>query len=174
QLDRVTPGREYNRNRRGRRFGRQRRRCGGRGDDGDLLLNQIDRQRWQSVILAVRPAVLDRHVLTLDVAGFLQTLPEPSHHRPVAVRRSAVEKPNRRHRRLLRARRERPCCRRAAEKGDERATLHSITSSARASSEGGTVRPSMRAVCALMTSSNLLDCTTGKSAGLAPLRIRPV
>jgi hypothetical protein len=34
--------------------------------------------------------------------------------------------------------------------------------------------PSMRAVCALMTSSNLADCTTGKSAGLAPLRMRPV
>ena len=51
--------------------------------------------------------------------------------------------------------------------------IHSITSSAVASSDGGTVRPSMRAVEALMTSSNLLDCTTGKSAGLAPLRMRP-
>ena len=28
----------------------------------------------------------------------------------------------------------------------------------------------VRAVCALMTSSNLVDCTTGRSAGLAPLR----
>ena len=52
-------------------------------------------------------------------------------------------------------------------------TIYSITSSAMAMSEGGTVRPSMRAVEALMTSSNLLDCTTGKSAGLAPLRMRP-
>ena len=51
--------------------------------------------------------------------------------------------------------------------------LHSITSSARASSDGGTVRPSILAVWALMTSSNLVDCTTGKSAGLAPLRMRP-
>jgi hypothetical protein len=33
----FTPGREYDRNRRGRRFGRQRRRCAGRGDDGDLV-----------------------------------------------------------------------------------------------------------------------------------------
>src|SRR5262249_49901379 len=47
------------------------------------------------------------------------------------------------------------------------------TSSARASSVGGTSRPSIRAVWALITSSNLLDCTTGRSAGLAPLRIPP-
>src|SRR5262249_26306523 len=51
---------------------------------------------------------------------------------------------------------------------------HSITSSARASSVGGIVRASARAVIKLMTSSNLVGCTTGKSAGLAPLRIRPV
>ena len=46
-------------------------------------------------------------------------------------RRPAVEKPDHRHRRLLRARRERPRRRRAAEQRDELAPLHSITSSAR-------------------------------------------
>src|SRR4051812_10884712 len=51
--------------------------------------------------------------------------------------------------------------------------FHSITSSAVASSVGGMVRPSILAVWALMTNSNLLACTTGKSAGLAPLRMRP-
>jgi len=51
--------------------------------------------------------------------------------------------------------------------------LHSITSSARASRFGGTSMPSARAVSRLMTNSNLLDCTTGKSAGVAPLRMRP-
>ena len=50
---------------------------------------------------------------------------------------------------------------------------YSITSSAVASRVGGTVRPSILAVSALMTSSNLLDCTTGRSAGLSPLRMRP-
>ena len=49
---------------------------------------------------------------------------------------------------------------------------HSITSSARASSVGGTVSLSILAVSALMTSSNLEGCTTGKSAGLEPLRMR--
>jgi hypothetical protein len=51
---------------------------------------------------------------------------------------------------------------------------YSITSSAIVSSTGGTVRPSILAVSALMTSSNLVDCTTGKSAGFAPLRMRPL
>src|SRR6202163_1761476 len=50
---------------------------------------------------------------------------------------------------------------------------YSITSSAMARSDDGTVRPSIVAVWALMTNSNLLDCTTGKSAGLAPLRMPP-
>ncbi len=42
---------------------------------------------------------------------------------------------------------------------------YSITSSAIASSDGGTTRSSMRAVCILITSSNLFACTIGKSAG---------
>src|SRR5436190_18586529 len=45
---------------------------------------------------------------------------------------------------------------------------HSITSSARASSVGGTSRLSALAVERLITNSNLLDWTTGRSAGLAP------
>src|SRR5262249_51873850 len=40
---------------------------------------------------------------------------------------------------------------------------HSITSSARASSVGGISRPSILAVWALITNSNLVDCTTGNS-----------
>ena len=51
-------------------------------------------------------------------------------------RRPAAQEADHRHRRLLRARRQRPR-RRAAEQGDELAPLHSITSSARASSMGG-------------------------------------
>src|SRR5262249_50650930 len=73
---------------------------------------------------------------------------------------------------LLRARRERPCgC--PAEQRDERSPPHSITSSARASSVGGISRPSALDVLRLMTSSYLVGCCTGKSAGLAPFRSRP-
>src|SRR5262249_56555652 len=79
-------------------------------------------------------------------------------------RRNAVtaDKSAHRHRRLLRARRERqrgP----AAEQRDELAALHSITSSARARSIGDTVRPSALAVATLMTRSNLVGCSTGMS-----------
>src|SRR5262249_6306240 len=74
---------------------------------------------------------------------------------------------------LLRPRRQRPR-RCAAEQRDDLAPLdHSMTSSAVAMRVGGTVRPSILAVGPLMASSNLLDCTTGKSAGFAPLSMRP-
>src|SRR6516162_3386380 len=59
---------------------------------------------------------------------------------------------------------------RAAEQRDELAPPHSITSSARASSVGGTSMPSALAVCRLITNSNLVACNTGRSAGCAPLR----
>jgi hypothetical protein len=51
---------------------------------------------------------------------------------------------------------------------------YSITSSAMESKPDGTSMPSARAVCKLMTNSNLVDCSTGRSAGLAPLRMLPV
>src|SRR5262249_42485577 len=72
--------------------------------------------------------------------------------------------------RLLRARRERPR-RRAAEQRDERATFHSITSSARSKNGSGILRPSALAVVRLMTSSNFVGCSTGMSAGFAPRKI---
>ena len=55
----------------------------------------------------------------------------------------------------------------------ERGVGHSITSSARARIDGGTVRPSALAVLRLMASSKVVGCWTGRSAGLAPLRILP-
>ena len=48
---------------------------------------------------------------------------------------------------------------------------YSITSSARASNVGGTVRPSAFAVVRLIIRSNLMGCSTGRSAGFAPRRI---
>ena len=50
--------------------------------------------------------------------------------------------------------------------------LYSIKSSASPRSVGGTVRPIALAVLRLMTSSNLVGCWTGRSAGLLPLSIR--
>src|SRR5215472_1336249 len=86
----------------------------------------------------------------------------------IVVRGSRPDVPDTRHlARLLPPRRERPR-NRAAEQRDEGAALHSITSSARASSVCGTVRPSAFAVLRLMTSSYLVGACTGRSAGFSP------
>ena len=50
--------------------------------------------------------------------------------------------------------------------------LYSITSSARATSVGGTAMPSVFAVLRLTTSSNFTGDCTGSVAGSSPLRIR--
>jgi hypothetical protein len=54
------------------------------------------------------------------------------------------------------------------------AFVYSITSSARASSEGGMARPSALAVFRLTASSNLLEACVGRSAGFAPFRTRSI
>src|SRR5689334_2895105 len=50
--------------------------------------------------------------------------------------------------------------------------LHSIVSLAAISNAAGTVRPSVFAVLRLTTNSNLFGCSTGRSPGFAPMRIR--
>src|SRR5262249_5943148 len=60
-----------------------------------------------------------------------------------------------------------------AEQRDERAPLHSITSSAMSSRSRGTSRFSDLAVLRLMISSYLVGCSTGRSAGFAPFKILP-
>src|SRR5215469_11477030 len=72
---------------------------------------------------------------------------------------------------LLRARRQRPYRRRAADERDELTPLHSTTRSARAMTVGGTVMPSPLATVRLMLSSNVVGCCIGRSEGFAPLRI---
>src|SRR5262245_27266356 len=87
------------------------------------------------------------------------------------IGRCAAEKADHGGRQLLRPRRKRPR-RRTAEQRNELAPPHSITSSARARSVGGTVRPRAFAVFRLITSSYLVGACTGRSAGLSPLRMR--
>src|SRR5262249_52238922 len=141
-------------------------------DHRDLPANQLGRKFGESFHL-LGPAVVDRHVLALDIAGFFEALAKSAQALCNRFGRSDLEKPNHRHRRLLRARRERPRGGCTAEKRYELAALQSITSSARASSVGGTLRPRARAVGRFIANTNLADCTTGKSAGFSPLMIRP-
>jgi hypothetical protein len=88
-----------------------------------------------------------------------------------AGRRTAQEADHRR--RLLLgakgARRRHP----TAKQQHKLAAPHSMTSSARARIDCGITSPSAFAVLRLITSSNLVGCSTGRSAGLAPLRIFP-
>src|ERR1700676_375276 len=137
-------------------------------------MNQIGRQCRQPIILAFCPAVFDHHIAAFDVTGFAQPFEKGRQGPRVSLRRLGVDKSDHRHRLLLRARCERPRGCRAAEKGDDLAPLHSITSSARPSSVSGKVMPSALAVLRLMYSSTLVASWTGRSAGFSPLRTRPV
>jgi hypothetical protein len=101
-----------------------------RSDHRHLTAYQIDCEVGQYVVLVLRPAILDRHILALNVAGFTKALAECGQIGCTIDRRRTAEQSYHRHRALLRARRERPCCCRAAEKREEGAAFHSITSSA--------------------------------------------
>src|SRR5262249_14652980 len=131
--------------------------------------NQIVRQLRKSLIAPSCIAVLETHVFSLDIAEITESLSKGIDGRQRFERQDTDGDyfP-----RLLRARRERPRGRRPAEQRDELApSHHSITSSASASKRSGMVRPSVLAVFRLITNSNLVDCSTGRSAGFAPLRI---
>ena len=96
-----------------------------------------------------RPASVDPDVAALCPPELLEPLPECGDEGlsfPVAlgIAHQHADPPHALG--LLRARRERPRSCRAPEERDEVAASHSITSSARASSVGGTVRPSILAV----------------------------
>src|SRR6516225_3414657 len=128
-----------------------------------------------ALIASFRPAVLDRDGTTLDPAEFVQSLHKSSNPLAHGPSGTHTQEADGRHLALLRACRDGPSSGSAAEQQYELAALqprdHSITSSAIASSLSGTVRPSAFAVLRLITSSNRVGCTTGSSAGLAPLRI---
>src|SRR5262249_32012353 len=125
-----------------------------------------------AVVLIACPAVLDNDIAALDEAALLETAAKRLQQVHRILGRTRAHESDHRHRRLLGA-----CCKRprtrAAEQSDERAPLHSITSSARARKDSGIVRPIAFAALTLTTSSNLVAWSTGRSAGDAPLRMRP-
>src|SRR5215831_4669505 len=123
ELDRVGSRGEDNRNSTSRGLGSQTGRSAGRGNDRDSSTNEVGRLRRQSLVPAFRPAILDRQVLAVYVAGFPQSLAKRGCVESIPLRRCAVEESDCRHCRLLRARRERPR-RRAAEKLDQFSPLH--------------------------------------------------
>src|SRR5262249_46460582 len=132
-------------------------------NDIDLEPDELCRNLGEALAASLRPTILDLDVATLVPAEFMQLLHKRGHPLSLKQRRARAQEPNGRQLcRLLRARRERPHSRRAAENRDERTSVHSITSSARASSVGGTSMPSALAVWRLMTSSYLVGACTGR------------
>jgi hypothetical protein len=112
------------RNGRGRRLCRKRCRSCRRSNHGHMTMNQVSRHRRQPVMLVLRPAIFDCDVAAIDVTGLAQPFEKGRQLWRVVLGRSDVETPDHRHRRLLRTRRKRPCCRSTAEKCDELAPLH--------------------------------------------------
>ena len=121
-------------------------------------------------------AIFDREILAFNEAMTAQFLEERHGHIARCTRCTKQATQTICPPRLLRHRRERPCDTRAHEREElappHRFPRHSITLSARATSVAGTVTPIALAVLRLITSSNLLACSTGKSFGRAPLRMR--
>src|SRR5215211_3183961 len=128
KVDRVHAAAEDNRNGRGCRL-RSDRRIGGtcRSDNVHSTPNQIGNKRRQSVVLALCPAVLDRHVLAFHVSAFIEALMECCQRISGVAGRPTAEESDHRHRRLLCARRERPCHGSAANQGDELAPPHACS-----------------------------------------------
>src|SRR5437868_13656771 len=124
--------------------------------------------------MADRPTDLDFDVL-VEITERAQSLLEHSEIRLGGGTRSEVKKGNASALRPLRAgdARQQQCPRGAQNEtaGRRCPAAHSITSSALTRSDCGTVRPSALAVFRLITNSNLVGCSTGRSAGLAPFKI---
>src|SRR5205807_5985174 len=95
---------------------------------------------------------------------------EPGDHPPAVEHRSVFHVPNYT-RLLVPLNILRSCVAGGRERESIRAMRYSITWSARSSSDCGIVKPNTLAVLRLMTSSNFVGCSTGRSAGFAPLRI---
>src|SRR5262245_51774923 len=120
------------------------------------------------------PARVDLHVAADAPAGLLETLQERAEAGlkfPIVRSRGQENANEARLLALLRAHRERPRGSRAADERDELAALHSITSSARSRIAVGSSSPIALAVLRLMTNSNFVACSIGKSPAFAPFRI---
>src|SRR5262249_8413719 len=94
-----------------------------RSDHRHLTAYQIGCEVGQPIVLVLRPAILDHDILALDVTGFANALPECGQIACTISKRRAAEKPDHRHRRLLRASCKRPR-NRAAEQRDEFASSY--------------------------------------------------
>src|SRR5262245_40583682 len=175
--DRIGGTRKHNRHGSGCLQQRLHRRCAAGHDDVGRERHQFRRALAKIVRLDGGPVGLDAQVATFTPSQLLQAL----HQCGVALldvrivrgpaAREYADAPHALA--LLRPRDDRPRGRAAEQRDEVAPPHHSITSSARASSVGGTSSPIVLAVCRLMTNSNLVGSWTGISAGFSPFRMRP-
>jgi hypothetical protein len=99
-------------------------------------VDEVSHERRQAIILAAEPVILYDHVLALNIAGFAEAFRERGRMASGAIERSTSDKADHRQLpRLLRAYRERPHSRCAAEQRDDLAPSqlseeHSVPSQA--------------------------------------------
>jgi len=108
-------------------------------DDIDILCDELLGQRRRALVAALGPNEQESNVTSVFPADCPHIAPE-RFGELIDVLRNRPQHPDHRQAALLRARRERPRGRRAADERDELAPSHSITSSARASCAAGTCR----------------------------------
>src|SRR5262245_15260780 len=155
----VTNRRNDDRNGRSGLLGSQGACCPVRDEYVDIEPKEFLGQRRQPVIIALCPTELDEEIATFEPAEIAKTGAKRGSATCVTGRGHETEEADAGRLGCLRSRRERPRRHRTAEQRDELASPdHSITSSARASSDGGTSRPSTFAVFRLIVSSNLIGC----------------
>src|SRR5262249_10421659 len=136
-------------------------------DDIHASFHQIGRMALHSLRQQRETGRIDYEILAFDEAEPPQFIEQREIMRCIArARTQAAEAINASG--LLAARRERPERGCAAEERYERASVHSITSSAACRKGSGMVRPSAFAVLRLTTSSNLVGRSIGISAGFLP------
>src|SRR5262249_5368430 len=167
-IDRVPNAPHHDGNLRGCFFRRERGRCPPSHDHVHRQRNQFGREVGIAFLPALGEARSNDTSPALDVANLPPRVAKPPDTRTPQIRHKSDPADARR---LLRARRARAWDGRAAEHREELAPLHSITSSARSRNDSGIVIPSALAVLRLMTSSNLVGCSTGMSPGFVPRKI---
>jgi hypothetical protein len=114
-LDRVDAGLEYDWNGRDCRLRGNRSGIADCHDHRRATAGQLDGQLGQPLVSALRRSIFERDILAFDEARCIQSPLNGGETETPGLLRAAGKDADHRHRRLLRARRERPRCCRAAE-----------------------------------------------------------
>ncbi len=146
--------------------------CASGQEDINLERNQFGRKSGEPLELPLGISIFNHDVAALDVTEVTQSLTEGLSQVGIRVQVDRQPAYSSNLGRLLCLGGEWRGEETTGQSADERPPRgHWITSSARCSSDGGIVSPSAFAVLRLITKSNLVACSKGRSPGLAPFRI---